>query len=144
VPQPNPLFPPANIFAVTIEAQTETMAWAAATTNPATASLLAGRTNWGYLDNWVVFPSDKNARSRAYGAFARYGSNYPDLFLVKAGPTGTTAWALKIRPLKSGNVRLVFFGLTTANGGVYTYGPAQDNLRPDPLHDIEPFSDEGA
>lgn len=130
----------AGLFAVISEAPTESTAFANAQSWILSAPLLAGRARWVYLDNWVIFPSDKNALSRAFGAFARYGGNYPEKFA--AGPGTDTAWALKINPLQVGNRRLIFFGLTDGQTGVVTLGPAQLNPQPDPQHDVNIWSDE--
>jgi hypothetical protein len=135
MPQPYPLPPSSQpqLFAVFSEAPTESAAFINAQTWPLSAPLLAGRLHWVYLDNWVIFPSDKNGLSRANGAFSRFGSNYPETFV--AGPGSDTAWALKTRPINPKNKRLCFFGLTTGTPGVVTLGPARVLEHQDPLHD---------
>ena len=114
-------------FAVIVEAKSEQLAFQAAMSNPLTKPSLDGRINYKLLDSWVIFPWDKHAMFRVNGVLNGAPPNYtPQLAAISTGEKRSdTCWALKIRPIIAGNVRLVFFGRGDELRGPVTIGPSK-------------------
>ena len=98
-------------FAVIIEAKSELLAFEAAMSDPMTKPLFDGRKNYKLLDSWVIFPWDKHAMSRVNAVMNGPPPHYsPQLAAISTGEKRSdTCWALKIRPIRAGNSRVVFF-----------------------------------
>ena len=98
-------------FAVVVEDKSPELAFAAAKSNPLSAPLLESRVNFKFLDNWVIFPYDKLAMSRANGVLcgppSHFSKQISDRMTFEA--LSDTCWALKIQPITKGNSRVVFF-----------------------------------
>jgi hypothetical protein len=99
------------VFAVVIEDKSPDLAFMAAKSNPLTAEMLLTRTNFKFLDNWVVFPFDRMAMTRARGVLCGPPSHFNKLIheRMTAEALSDTCWALKIQPLVKGNSRIIFF-----------------------------------
>jgi hypothetical protein len=123
-------------FAVVVEAKSPDLAFASAKTNPLTAPWLASRSQFKFLDNWVIFPYDKLAMSRVTGVLGGPPSHFSKQISQRMifEELSDTCWALKIRPLVEGNSRVVFFArgpelsgrLPTTIGPVFSYEPPQN------------------
>ena len=125
-------------FAVVVEDKSPELAFAAAKSNPLSAPLLESRVNFKFLDNWVIFPYDKLAMSRANGVLcgppSHFSKQISDRMTFEA--LSDTCWALKIQPITKGNSRVVFFGR-----GPQISGRIPTTLGPVSAYDLNPKGD---